>query len=329
MEKVKDYLRMFRAQTMPATLFLILVPYLTNGTLISLETLEVALFAVLAHYLSFGHNSLMDTYGGWDLKDPSKASHPLVAGRISMTAAHNVIHWGLALLAILGCIITFQLSPTPVIALLCLLMWFVWGHSYNDGLDKESLFSFVPISLCFTFMGMYGWFLSHGSLNMTGWLYIGYVFFLILFQISYEGCLKELEIRERSNILVKFGAEVRVVGGIKRFIPGRSGNYGVVTKGLNVFFGLLLLLWNFNQVRLVAFVILSALIFTLLHQLVKPRLYIRDKELLSMSIMEILSIYLAPWLMLDPLTVIILEVIGIFYFFGINLWLWKMPAPKV
>jgi len=48
-----------------------------------------------------------------------------------------------------------------------------------------------------------------------------------------------------------------------------------------------------------------------------------------MSAMEILTIYLVPWLLLDPLTVIILEVLGVIYFFGVNFALWDMPAPKV
>jgi hypothetical protein len=82
-------------------------------------------------------------------------------------------------------------------------------------------------------------------------------------------------------------------------------------------------------VRLVAFVILSVLIFTWLYKLVKPRPYIRDKELLAMSLMEIFTIYLAPWLLLDPITVLVLEFAGVVYFFSVNLFLWKMPAPKV
>ncbi len=45
--------------------------------------------------------------------------------------------------------------------------------------------------------------------------------------------------------------------------------------------------------------------------------------------MEILTIYLVPWLLLDPLTVIILEVFGIVYFFGINKLLWATPYPAV
>jgi hypothetical protein len=328
-EKVKDWLRLFRAQTAPATILLILTPYLANAGLFSVETLGIAIFALLAHWISFGHNSLLDTAMGYDVKDFSKQHHPLVAGRITLHAAHNVIHWSLSALAVLAILISLDLSPAPLLATISIFLWFVFGYAYNSGLSKESLLGFIPISVCFTAMGCWGWLLSHNGFNTTGWLYLGYVFFLILFQIAYEGHLKELEIKERSNILVKIGAQIKKKNGIAYFFPDKAWVFGWFVKTINVIFGLLILLQNYSPVRLVAFVILSVLIFTRLHKLTKPRVYIRDKELLSMSIMEILSIYLAPWLMLDPLTVIILEVIGVIYFFGVNLWLWKMPAPKV
>jgi 4-hydroxybenzoate polyprenyltransferase len=267
----------------------------------------------------------MDTYGGWDLKDPSKSHHPLVAGRISMTAAHNVIHWGLALLTALGCIMTLQLSPAPAMALPCLLMWVAWGHSYNDGLDKESPFSFIPISLCFTFMGCWGWLLSHSGLNVTGWLYLAYTFLVILFQISYSGFKKEMLVKERSNILVRLGAKVE--DGF--FKPSRARIYGVTIKGLNWLIGLLLLLQNFNTIRLLWFLPTSALIFVFLIRLTKPREYIRDRELLDMSLEEVASIYLVIPILLDSLVSALLMVIGLCYFLIVNRILWEAPFPRV
>jgi hypothetical protein len=52
---LRSWLQLFRAQTMPATLLLILVPYLANARLLSLETLVIGTFAILSHYFSFGH----------------------------------------------------------------------------------------------------------------------------------------------------------------------------------------------------------------------------------------------------------------------------------
>jgi hypothetical protein len=204
----------------------------------------------------------------------------------------------------------------------------MFGYAYNSGLSKESLLGFLPISICFTFMGAWGWFLSHETLDRIGQLYLGYVFCTILFQIAYSGFLKEIEVKERSNLLVKMGARVEDKG-VKHFTPGGSRFFAWFAKTLNLFFGFLLLLQNYNIVRLVIFVIFTVLIFHRLHQLTKPRIYIRGKELLSMSVMEILTIYLAPWLMLEPLTTIALEIIGVVYFFAVNKAIWSVPYPAV
>ncbi len=320
---------MFRAQTAPATILLILVPYLTITSLFSLEALTIGLFALFAHWISFGHNSLMDTAMNYDVLDKNKAHHPLVAGRISLHAAHNVIHWSLCGLAVAATVLSLTVSPNPFMALTSVFLWFVFGYAYNSGLSKESLLGFVPISVCFTAMAAWGWFLSHNNLNMTGWLYLGYVFFLILFQISFSGNLKELEIKEKSNILVKMGAQVSTVNGEKRFTPGKAWFFAWFVKGFTLLFGYLLLWQNYNPLRLMITIFFSALVITSLYKLTKPRPYIRHKELMSMSVMEILTIYLVLWLMLDPVTAIILEIFGVAYFFGINKLIWTTPYPAV
>ncbi|MEM2713463.1 MAG: UbiA family prenyltransferase [Candidatus Jordarchaeales archaeon] len=329
MEKVKDWLRLFRAQTAPATILLILTPYLTAASLYSFKTLYVSLFALLVHWISFGHNSLLDTAMGYDLKDPSKRHHPLVAGRITLQAAHNVIHWSLSALALAAILICLHFSPNPLNALISIFIWFVFGLAYNSGLSKECILGFVPISVCFTAAGSFGWFLSHNSLDYIGALYLAYSFCVILFQIGWSGHLKDLSLRERSNFLIRLGAEIKEKNGAAYFSPGKAWLFAWLVKGLNLLFAYLLLWRNYTLVRLVITVIFSTLIISFLHQLTKPRRYLRNRELLLMSIMEILSIYLVPWLMLDPLTVIVLEIIGVVYFFGVNRWIWSAPFPKV
>ena len=327
-EKILDYLRIGRVQTFPADWLLTLTPFL-YGRLNLVQAVLLSIFIWFVHFASFGHNSLMDTAMGYDLKDPNKKHHPLVAGRIRLSEAHNVIHWLLCTLTVCALIFSLKLSPAPLYAVLCIPIWTMFGYAYNSGLSKESVFGFIPISICFTFMGAWGWFLSHEALDTVGYLYLGYVFCTILFQIAYSGFLKEIEVKERSNLLVKMGAGVVEEKGLKRFNPSGSRIFGWLVKALNLFFGFLLLLQNYSLVRLVVFVIFSILILHRLHQLTKPRIYIRGKELLSMSIMEILTIYLAPWLMLDPLTTVVLEIIGVVYFFGINKAIWSVPYPAV
>jgi 4-hydroxybenzoate polyprenyltransferase len=267
----------------------------------------------------------MDTALGYDLKDPSKSHHPLITGKISLTAAHNVIHWGLCGLAVLAILLSLQISPIPLYAITCIFLSFVFGYAYNSGLSKESVFGFIPISICFTFMGAWGWFLSHEALDTVGYLYLGYVFCTILFQISYSGFKKELLIKERSNILVRLGAKVE--NGV--FKPSKAGIYGVTIKGLNWLIGLLLLLQNFNIIRLLWFIVISSFVFVYLIRLTKPREYIRDRELLDMSLEEVATIYLVVPILLDSLVAALLMVIGLLYFLIVNRILWKAPFPRV
>lgn len=323
--KFRDWLQFFRAQTAPATILLILTPYLTNATLFSLATVVIFFFALLIHWVSFGHNSLMDTAMGYDLKDPSKSHHPLVSGRITLPIAHNVIHWGFCGLAVFAILLSLVFSPNPLYAVIAIFLWWVFGYAYNSGLSKESLVSFLPISICFTAMGAWGWFLSHNSLNTVGWLLLAYFFMTILFQISWSGHLKEMELKERSNILVKMGAKVEN----GRFTPGYSMVYGAVIKFINVpILGGFLLFENFNVSRLVW---LGFIIVMVAHyQLVKPRLYVRAKELRAMSMMEILTIYAPIPLVLPWLEATILMLFGVAYFWVMNKFLWGVAShPRV
>jgi len=322
----RDWLRLFRSQTAPATILLILVPYLTNASLFSLGALMIGLFALFTHWISFGHNSLMDTAMGYDLKDPSKAHHPLVTGRISLTAAHNVIHWGLSGLCVLAILISLNFSPNPILAIISIFLWWVFGYAYNSGLSKESLLSFLPIAICFTAMGAWGWFLSHSSLDRLGWLLLGYFFATILFQISWSGHLKELELKERSNILVKMGAKIE--HGF--FLPGGATFYGLFIKLVNIpILGSLILSENITISRSIWLALIVTLSCYLLVKLVLPRRYIREKELRNMSVMEILTIFTPIPLVLPWLESIILMLFGVAYFFLMNKLLWGVEYPRV
>jgi 4-hydroxybenzoate polyprenyltransferase len=311
--------------TAPATVLLILVPYLSGASLFKVETLIVGFFALLAHWISFGHNSLMDTAMGYDLRDPSKSHHPLITGKISLTAAHNVIHWSLCGLSIVAIIISLSVSPNPLSAVICVFLWFVFGYAYNSGLSKETVLSFVPISICFTVMGAWGWFLSHARLNYLASLLLAYFFMTILWQISWSGHLKELELGERSNILVMMGA--RVEGG--KFKPGWAGIYGISIKMVNLTVGLFLATRNPDPSKFVWFIGMTFLAAFYLKKLVMPRKYERDKELFNMSIMEIITIYLPIPLVLGWLEASILMATGVLYFFGMNEFLWEASYPRV
>lgn len=328
----KQWLQVFRAQTAPATLLFILTPYLHNAEFLNIKTLVLVVSAVIIHYLSFGHNSLMDMSQGYDTKDPSKRHHPLVSGAISLTAAHNVIHWGLALITIFTGLYTLWESPNPSWAIFFLLIWVIFGIGYNSGLSKESIIGFLAISISFTAMGVWGWFLSHKWFGELGLLWLAYVFFTIIFQISWSGFIKEIGIEERSNILHKMGAHLDVSWKDKPFFrPGKAIYYGAFVKLLNIALISQMILAR-ERVELwiwVWYCALASLTIIYAYRLLVPRVYDRGKELMNMSLMEIFTIFLPIPVLLPWLEATVLMTANVLYFFLINIILWGKPYPKV
>jgi len=306
----------------------VIVPYLNNAKFFDIRTLVLAVSLIPFHYFSFGHNSLMDTAMGYDLRDPSKKHHPLVSGVISLHFAHNVIHWGLALLITWASIFTLIVSPNPAVALLCLMLWVAFGHGYNDGLSKESIFGFMSISICWVGATAWGWFLSHSSLDLLGVIYLAYTFFTILFQISWSGFIKEMALEERSNILKLMGAKIVERDG-PYFEPSFAMYYGIAVKVINLSIGMVLLSMRYSVFGLVMFVVFYTIALLFMWKLVLPRPYRRGKELFNMSIEEIATIYLPIPIMMSAVEASVLMVVGVLYFFMVNFILWERPYPRV
>jgi hypothetical protein len=321
---VRDWLRLCRAQTWPADWLLVLVPFLTGSASLA-RALLLSVFMWFVHLVSFGENSLLDFTQGYDRADPSKQHHPLMTGAISVHDAVNAIHWGKGVLMLLGCLMALQWSQSPAMAMLSLFMWYAWGTAYNCGLSKESPLGFLPISICFTAMGGFGYYLSHLELSVKGRWYLAYVFTVILFQISWSGHLKEMGQAERSNLLILMGA--RLIGGL--FEPGWAAIYGVAVKGAGIYVLSRLLLINYDLMRVCWFVAASALMGFMTALLVAPRDYRRDIELRRMSLMEIISIYGVIPLMLPCIWAVPLMILGVVYFVSVNRALWGVSHPRV
>ncbi|MEO0157519.1 MAG: UbiA family prenyltransferase [candidate division WOR-3 bacterium] len=325
---ILDWLRVMRAQTGVATALVYLVPFL-HGSSDYLWAAVLGAYSLIVHFFSFGHNSLMDTAMGYDVKDPNKKHHPLVSGRIPIYVAHTVIQFGLLVLTVIGGALALYLSPNSAICLLCLLVATVSGYSYNCGLAKESYLGCIPISLYFSLLGAYAWLLSHQEIGILGASLIAYLFMTVMFQIAWSGHLKDIEVKERSNLLVMLGARVEEIGGVKVFIPGRSLAFGYAVKILNLIAGAIILWINFDMSRAAFFALFSAGILFMLRNLTKRRAYVRSEELKKMSIMEILTIYMVIPLMLPWVTSLLLMLAGVIYFFLLNKLLWGVGYPAV
>lgn len=345
--KVRPWLRLFRAQTAPATVLIMLVPYLAGASFLSWSTLALAVYGLLLHWWTFGDNSLMDAAMGYDKKDPSKAHHPLLTEdwdeSISLHDAHNVIHWGLAVLLTIGGVGSIAWAASPALATLCLLVYVAFGYSYNCGLSKESIQGWLPISVCFASLAGFGWFLSHQGAGWMGWAFLCYVFVTEVFEISYEGNLKELPVAgrvERDNLLRRMGAKVTLETEIVEqhsmygtrynhlwFEPGpaRAFAWAVKMAGLALAAGLAVRRWDLA----VWWLGMGVATICLLEVLTGSREFVRAKELRAMSAMEVVSIYLPiPCLVAWPVAAALMA-LGVAYFFGMNKAIWGTDYPRV
>lgn len=337
LHSIKLWLRLFRSQTWPATMLLIMTPFLHNHMMIDWKTYAMFLSTLLFHHLMFGQNSLLDTTQGYDKIDPNKQGHPLVSGEISFTAGHNVIHWGLAFATTWAAYLTLTVSPNPSLAMFFLLMWVVFGWGYNLGLSKESLWGWVALDVGYTGMGAWAWLMSHSTIDRTGGLYLCYAWLTLMFQISWEGFLKDMELDERSNLIKVLGGRLRPVyckesstePNYTLFEPGHWGGfYAIAVKVINLIVPSLLIR-RYTLLNTAWYYGMCSVALFLAWLLIAPRIYVRSRELLNMSMMEVVTIYLIVPIILPWSTAIPLMVLGVAYFFGINLILWGKPYPRV
>lgn len=290
--------------------------------------------AWLTHAIGFGLNSYLDTAMGYDLRDPAKRTHPLVSKKVNLSSACKVLNWGACLTAIFGVLVTLH-AENPTLALSAFLLYIVFGYSYDCGLSKESLWGFGAISISFTALAAWAWFLGHGTIGTLGWVLISYVFFTILFQISWSGFIKEMGVRERSNLLIRLGARLggffvsEKQGGSVHFDPGNAIYYGWTVKIINLFLGGVLLYLVFSWQGLVSLIFFGGIALYFLHQLTKRRVYVRNRELMNMSLMEVATIFLPLLIVVPLIPALVLMIFGFGYFLICNKILWAAPHPRV
>ncbi len=328
MQELNQWLKLFRAQTLPATLLLLVTAFLLGGgSLFSIKGLLVCFFALLAHFFSFGENSLLDTSQGFDTKDPSKSLHPLVNGEISIESATNVIHTGIILTALFGIFIAGYSGGNFTLAILSLFLFSLFGEWYNKG-NKVTTLSFLPISLCFTALVFYGYFIVANEISPLMVLVAAYVYVRIHFQIDIAGNIKDLETGER-NMLKKIGAKIENV----LFYPGKAKLYGFGLTFMEIVIGL----WIFVQYTFSLWTLPFIIFFMgtgvyFVWRLVKKREWDRDKSLMDMSLVEIAFIYALPVILapiIGYLEVFVLLTFGVIWFFFMNRLLWDSLHPGV
>ena len=329
-EKVRGWLQIFRAQTAPATIILVLSSYLVGGgNLFIVEGLSLGIFALLFHWFTYGHNSLMDTVSGHDLRDKNKAHHALIRGAISLESAHKVIHSGLFILTLIAIWLALKGDGNPFLAMAWFAIFITAGHAYNDGLSKVTVWSFVPITICFIAFALFGYYIS--ATKMTDLMFFVALYFAVtwLFQISLSGELKEIAEKE-ANLLRYMGARVSN----NRVELGKAKYYGWLVKLVNLGVGCYILYrFAFNLLSIALFALLAALAIYFCHELTKDRIWDRNKSLVHMALEEIATIYIIPTVLIPVIGIAAsatLMLFGIVYFILYNIFLWgTILRPRV
>lgn len=198
LSKILSFFRWHTASlTIPA--FLIGV-YSAGIPILSFDTILWIIAGWLFHATGFAHNNLTDYE--WDLKDTSKSHHPLVSGELKYGTAYGIV-CAMFFISTVWIMFLTKLHFLPVILLVISVLS---GMGYNY-LSKKSLIAPILISICFGILPGISYFSYTEQLSPLILIVIGYAFFQILFQISVEGYIKDIQ-HDPVNLYRKFGCKI-------------------------------------------------------------------------------------------------------------------------
>jgi 4-hydroxybenzoate polyprenyltransferase len=312
---------------------------LGGGALFSWFGLGLVLWVILAHWWTFGQNSLSDATRvsrigelPYDATDKEgKSHHPLITGEISIDMANNVIYFGLIVLVGFAVLLSYYSGGNFGLSMGCLSLYLMCGFAYNCGLNKSTIFSFIPISLCFAFQGLWAYFLFAKTIEGPVIFLFLYIILLEVYENNVEGGIKEIQTSE-VNTMRYLGAEIKN-GNIKFSLGSLIWSWGLklcsifiagcilcyYTLNINIFIGLLF--WLF-----------AIIMIYFCKEILKSGEWNRNKALKNFSIEEITSIYLMPIILMPIIgyiEAILLMAFGIVYFVAMNKVNWGCWFPRV
>lgn len=335
----KEWTMLFRSQTAPATVIVVMIGFLLGGgELFSKFGLLIFVFSILLHYFIFGNNSLMDTcivprIGElpYDIQDKMKKHHPLITGKIKLTTAHKVIYTGIVLLAFVAIIISFYGFGDTSLSLAFFLIFVVTGFAYNCGLSKVTVWKFLPISLCFTALCAYAYFLMSDRINTLFILVLVYIFLTEIFEVGIEGEQKEIETNIEVNLLKYLGTKT---SDNKIYMSFSSKIVSWFIKLSNLAIGLYIFIYlglSYKTLFFVSLFILLAIYFAF--KIIHDKEWGRDKKIRYYSFEEISTIFLLLVILVPKiglLDVVTLMFFGLLYFIILNRVNWgTFFIPKV
>jgi 4-hydroxybenzoate polyprenyltransferase len=331
LKKIKNWFRIFRAQTAAAVFMIVLVPYLAaGGDFFSWYTLILALWSILIHHLSFGHNTVMDTLMGWDKKDKHKSHHPLISDDIRKETALKVISIGIFISTLIGIYLVFISPGNQFYSMTFFILFMVGGMIYNSGISKVSRWDIIPISISFTSLSIFSYFLVAKEFDLLIVLIALYIIFLQWFEIGVEGEIKEIEIKDEVNMIRILGTKCdgdTFDMGISIIYP-----WAIKLSGLAIA-GYIIYLYTYELLTISFYAIFGFLALYFCYELTKKRKWNRKKSVRNMALEEVITIFLLPIILIPiigSLEVFFILIVSISYFTGMNTFLWGTKfAPRV
>jgi len=144
-----------------------------------------SIFGILFHAAGFVDNDIRDF--PYDQEDKVKQHFPMVSGEITLKQA-IIVYRALTLISLLFGVV---LSNLRFWSLFFLFTAFVFGHIYNRRCKKD-IFSPLYITASLISLPLFSYYALSDHLSLFAGLAVLYIAFLMLFQSSIEGYLKDI-----------------------------------------------------------------------------------------------------------------------------------------
>jgi hypothetical protein len=329
---LRDWLRIARSQTAAAVIMLCGMFYLIGGgNLFSIFGLLIVVFSILAHDFSFAHNSVVDVLTGYDTKDGFKSHFPLCNGRFDPRTALKITHIGMLIVTIFAVFLAWISPGNKFLALSFYAIFIVCGFWYNEWTSKIVMWDFVPISICFTSLSLYAYFLVSNSFTPLAVLCASYIFFVEWYEISVSGEIKEAEMMDEVSLLKHLGARCEYTHfnlGLRAFLYASA----VKLSGVAIL-ALIVYKYNFYLLGMLTFLLMGAAMIYFAWKLTRKQKRDRNRAIRYMASEEIVSIFALPLVLIpiiDTLQAVVLIFFSMSYFVVNNFLNWgTLVRPRV
>jgi hypothetical protein len=328
---LREWLQIARSQTAAAVIMLCGMFFLLGGgNIFSIYGLAIIIFSILIHDFSFAHNTVVDFLTGYDTKDQFKKHFPLCNGRFKPFTALKISHIGLLISTFMAIFLAFFGSGNSFLAVSFFSIFLISGFWYNEWTSKIVVWDFLPISICFTSLAVFTYFLINSKISILLILSAVYIFLVEWYEIGVAGEIKEAEMTEEISLLRKLGMICD-----KNFdLSLKAFTYAWMIKVFSVaILCYIVFAYNIGIYSIIVLIIAGYLIGHFALKLTLPQKRDRNKSLRYMAAEEIISIFALPLILIpliDPIQTIFLIIFSMGYFVIMNKINWKsIIRPQV